>query len=84
MSEGNSSVSMAKTKLHRQVAKVQALKDRMLLEHLDWKKSIYYKNMIGELDDKLSWHLNEDLLMMDELDILVKLIASFRQKKAIL
>ena len=39
--------------------------------------------MIGELGDKLSWHLNEDLLMMDELDNLVRLIGSFRQKKAI-
>jgi hypothetical protein len=84
MSEGNFSVSMAKNMLRRQVAKVPAFKDRMVLEHLDWKKSIYYKNMIGELDDKLSWNLNEDLLMMDELDILVKLITSFRQKKAIL
>ena len=84
MSEGNSSVSMAKTMLRRQGAKVPALKYRIVLEHLDWKKSIYYKNIIGELDDKLSWNLNEDLLMMDELDILVKLITSFRQKKAIL
>lgn len=74
---------MARTVLRSKGVKVPAFKDRLLLELLDWKKSIYYRNIIGELDDKLNWHLNEDLLKQEELDHLVKLIGSFRQKKAI-
>ena len=63
--------------------KTSAFKDRHVLEVLDWKKSIYYRNILGEVDDKLSWHLNDDLLKQEELDHLVKLIGSFKQKKAI-
>lgn len=43
-------------------------KDRVVIESLDWKKSIYYKHVTGEVEEKLLWVANEEMLALDEID----------------
>jgi hypothetical protein len=56
---------------------------RFTLDMIDWKKSVLYKNVIGEVDEKMTWNRIDDLLKHDECDHLLKLIAVFKSKKVL-
>lgn len=57
--------------------------NRLPLDMIDWKKSVLYKAVLGEVDDKVIWHKNEELLKADECEHLLKLIEKFKSKKVL-
>lgn len=48
---------------------------------VDWKKSLYYKSIVGEIDSELQWQLNDELLTTHECESLLRLITKFKEKR---
>lgn len=67
---------------HSSVSRAIPAKNTVSID-IDWKRSMFFKYVSGEAEDKNNWYSNEEYLNPEEIEQLLRLIERFKHKKTL-